>query len=166
MIHVAQMVATGKEKKEIYGYLKEQGYANSTDQLNKIKEDPDFQLWVDKAKIIVEAAAKQKPVETEEVTVRDGVAYVKQENTDSCVAHVKKEEKEVEKKPELPGMKLVRSVSYKGEFARYELNADGGVLIVFENMSGMKKFPSVTGALMFAREVAEAIRLIVEEIGT
>lgn len=151
MIHVAQMVATGKDKKEIYGYLKEQGYANATDQLNKIKEEPDFQLWVDKAKLIAEAAAKREPLETEEVVVRNGVKYEKQEA------------KNVEKQEELPELKLARSVSYKGEFARYELNADGGVLIVFDNMSGMKKFPSITGAKMFAREVTEAIRLIGEE---
>ena len=39
MIHVAQMEANGKSKREIYLYLKEQGYNNPTSKYNSLREN-------------------------------------------------------------------------------------------------------------------------------
>lgn len=66
-IHVAGMVACKKEKKEIYNYLKEQGYKNPTDQYTKMTQPKDYQRILEQARQMRVKMGNSDPIDMEPI---------------------------------------------------------------------------------------------------
>lgn len=84
-IHVAGMVACRKEKKEIYAYLKGQGYKNPTDAYIKITQSKDYQRILEQARQMRQKMGNGDPIETEPTTVDTDTAETLSESPANAV---------------------------------------------------------------------------------